>query len=127
MAKDIFHEQVKEALIKDGWIITHDPYPLKHLRKDLEVDLGAEMIIAAEKHAIEIAVEIKSFIGHSEVHDFYKALGQFKTYLRIMRKLDPRRILFLLFHLMLTDPFLVVILVERQWKRKIYECWYSIH
>ncbi|MEM1122330.1 MAG: element excision factor XisH family protein, partial [Bacteroidota bacterium] len=24
-AKDIFHETVKEALVKDGWIITHDP------------------------------------------------------------------------------------------------------
>ncbi|WP_345940538.1 element excision factor XisH family protein [Nostoc sp. UIC 10630] len=26
MAKDVFHQQVKKALIKDGWIITHDPY-----------------------------------------------------------------------------------------------------
>lgn len=24
MAKDVFHQQVKKALIKDGWIITHD-------------------------------------------------------------------------------------------------------
>lgn len=61
----------------------------------MEVDLGAEMIIAAQKHTIKIAVEIKSFVGHSEVHDFYKALGQFKTYLRIMRKTDRNRILFL--------------------------------
>jgi XisH protein len=29
MAKDIFHEIVKEALIKDGWTITHDPYQVK--------------------------------------------------------------------------------------------------
>jgi len=65
------------------------------LKKNLEIDLGAEMIIAAQKHTIEIAVEIKSFIGKSEVHDFYKALGQFRTYLRIMKKTDPKRILFL--------------------------------
>jgi len=25
MAKDIFHEDVKEALVKDGWEITDDP------------------------------------------------------------------------------------------------------
>ncbi|NEO17540.1 element excision factor XisH family protein, partial [Moorena sp. SIO3E8] len=25
-AKDQFHDLVKDALINDGWIITHDPY-----------------------------------------------------------------------------------------------------
>jgi hypothetical protein len=29
MAKDIYHENVKNALIKEGWTITHDPYSLK--------------------------------------------------------------------------------------------------
>jgi XisH protein len=29
MAKDIFHNTVKTALQKDGWIITHDPYKLR--------------------------------------------------------------------------------------------------
>jgi XisH protein len=28
MARDVFHEIVKEALIKDGWIVTHDPLTL---------------------------------------------------------------------------------------------------
>nr|WP_017306237.1 element excision factor XisH family protein [Spirulina subsalsa] len=28
-AKDTYHEAVKNALIKDGWIITFDPYPIK--------------------------------------------------------------------------------------------------
>lgn len=28
MAKDIYHQIVKEALLKDGWTITHDPYLL---------------------------------------------------------------------------------------------------
>lgn len=26
MAKDIYHQLVKAILIKEGWIITHDPY-----------------------------------------------------------------------------------------------------
>ena len=29
MAKDIFHQQVKNALIKDGWKITHDPLTIR--------------------------------------------------------------------------------------------------
>ena len=28
MAKDIYHQHVKDALVKDGWVITHDPYYL---------------------------------------------------------------------------------------------------
>ncbi len=27
-AKDIYHDAVKNALIKDGWTITADPYPI---------------------------------------------------------------------------------------------------
>lgn len=27
--KDVYHELVKQALIDDGWTITHDPYPLQ--------------------------------------------------------------------------------------------------
>ena len=26
--KDMYHETVKRSLIKDGWIITHDPYTI---------------------------------------------------------------------------------------------------
>lgn len=95
MAKDIFHEQVKDALIKDGWVITHDPYPLNYLKKKMEIDLGAEKVIAAEKENFKIAVEIKSFLSHSRLYDFHTALGQFRTYRRIMRKTDTERILFL--------------------------------
>ncbi len=29
MAKDIFHQQVKTALIKDGWTVTHDPLTIR--------------------------------------------------------------------------------------------------
>jgi XisH protein len=41
MAKDLFHEAVKKALIKDGWTITDDP--LRLLSKEeggIETDLG---------------------------------------------------------------------------------------
>ena len=48
-AKDIYHDTVKRALQKDGWIITHDPFPLQIGRKRLSADLGAERLINAEK------------------------------------------------------------------------------
>lgn len=47
-AKDIYHDAVKNALIKDGWIITDDPLHLKWGQKDMYVDLGAKQLLAAE-------------------------------------------------------------------------------
>jgi hypothetical protein len=32
-AKDIYHDHVKEALEKDGWTITDDPYKLEYGKK----------------------------------------------------------------------------------------------
>lgn len=50
MAKDIYHQIVKEALIKDGWTITDDPYLIpRSNKKPYEVDLGSEKFIAAER------------------------------------------------------------------------------
>ena len=75
--KDTFHEVVKNALVKDGWTITHDPYTLEYNRETLYVDLGAEAPIGAEKAGRRIAVEIKSFLGKSGITDLYNALGQY--------------------------------------------------
>jgi hypothetical protein len=49
-ARDIYHASVKHALVKDGWIITHDPLILKLGKKDLFVDLGAMQLLAAERN-----------------------------------------------------------------------------
>ena len=38
-AKDIVHDNVKNALIKDGWNITSDPLKLQWGNKDLYIDL----------------------------------------------------------------------------------------
>ena len=69
-AKDIYHDTVKNALIKDGWTITADPYGLKWGKDDLYVDMAAEKLIVAEKNEKKIAVEVKSFIGRSKMYDF---------------------------------------------------------
>ncbi len=68
-AKDIFHDNCKNALIKDGWTITDDPLSLKIGERDLFVDLGAEKLLVAEKADKKIAVEIKSFVNRSEMRD----------------------------------------------------------
>jgi hypothetical protein len=79
-AHDAFHDAVKNGLIKEGWTITHDPYPLEYGGKDLYVDLGAEKMIAAERGNQLIAAEIKSFIGPSVITDYHAAPGQFLNY-----------------------------------------------
>ena len=95
MAKDRYHYLVKEALIKDGWIITHDPYTLRDWDPDWEIDFGAEKIIAAEKENEKIAVEVKSFLELSFAYEFHKALGQYLNYRASLGELEKERTLFL--------------------------------
>jgi hypothetical protein len=94
-ARDIYHDAVKAALVKDGWHITHDPLIVKWGQKDLYVDLGAEQLVAAEKGGRRIAVEVKSFVGPSEVEDLKNALGTHILYHDILARLAPDRILYL--------------------------------
>ncbi|HEY6329668.1 MAG TPA: XisH family protein [Blastocatellia bacterium] len=94
-ARDIFHYQVKNALIKDGWLITHDPLRLRWGGKDLYVDLGAEQLIAAERAGRKIAVEVKSFVGESEINDLERALGQYVLYHDVLEEREPDRELYL--------------------------------
>jgi len=95
MAKDVIHDQVKQALIKDGWTITHDPYTISFGGRHGYVDLGAEKILAAEKSGQQIAVEIKSFIGRSTVSELEKAVGQYAVYRSWLSRTEPQRIIYL--------------------------------
>jgi len=97
-ARDRYHNQVKTALQRDGWIITHDPLNLKWGVKDMYVDLGAEQLLAAEKGLRKIAVEVKSFLGSSEIADLERAVGQFVLYSSVLREVDPERMLYLAVH-----------------------------
>ncbi|NEO77680.1 XisH family protein [Moorena sp. SIO4G3] len=96
MAKDVFHQQVKNALIKDGWNITHDPLTIRIGEAvKLQIDLAAEIAIAAERDSDKIAVEIKSFIGESDISTFHTALGQYLNYCQALEELEPERIVYL--------------------------------
>jgi len=94
-ARDLYHDQFKNALINDGWNITHDPLRLSWGDKDMYVDLGAERLLAAQKNECFIAVEIKSFTGPSDMEDLEKAVGQYVLYRSVLAKRDPRRELYL--------------------------------
>lgn len=110
-AKDLYHPIVVVALKKDGWDITHDPYPLQAGRLDLAIDLGAEKILAAQKGTEKIAIEIKSFLGSSKISAFYGALGQFITYREALLTQESDRRLFLavpsdVYNKFMIDPFI---------------------
>ena len=49
MARDLFHEIVRSAIEKEGWTITDDPLSIRCGGVDLQIDLGAQRLIAAQK------------------------------------------------------------------------------
>ncbi len=93
-SKDIYHDVVCNALIKEGWTITHDPLFLRG-KKDMYVDLGAERLIAAQKAKDAIAVEVKSFVGASGMVNLEKALGQYLIYRDVLQAQNSTRKLYL--------------------------------
>ncbi len=95
MAKDKDHYIVKEALVKDGWTITHDPYYIETPGIPYEADLGAEKLIAASKGIEKILVEIKTFNNLSKVYDFHLAIGQFHNYKVNLVDQEPDRVVFI--------------------------------
>lgn len=96
MAKDIFHDAAKHALEKAGWTITHEFYPIRDKIRDIryDIDLAAERVIAAEKGAEKIAVEVKSLLQPSLTYEFHAVLGKFLVYLHGLKHQEPERVLY---------------------------------
>jgi hypothetical protein len=95
-AKDIYHNTVIQSLKADGWTITHDPLYIAYGGRNLFVDLGAEHeAIAAQKESQKIAVEIKSFLNPSPIHDLQDAVGQYDIYRSVLLEVEPGRLLYL--------------------------------
>jgi len=104
-AKDIYHDCVKLALQKEGWIITADPLYIQSGNEDFYVDLGAERIIAAEKGNEKIAIEIKSFSAPSRMYAFHEAVGQYWNYSVALQEEHFDRTLFLAIPLDVYESF----------------------
>jgi hypothetical protein len=88
-ARDLYHDAVKTALIKDGWDILADPYRIQYKDVDLYADLAAERPIAIEREGQKIVVEIKSFVGRSLMTDFHLAVGQYNVYKMLLQETAP--------------------------------------
>ena len=94
-AKDIYHDSVKNALLKDQWTITADPYFIIYKQLRLVADLAAERAFSAEKGNEKIVVEIKSFINPSFIYDLERAVGQYIVYRNFLSRTAPEYKLYL--------------------------------
>ncbi len=118
MAKDVFHQQVKNALIKDGWNITHDPLTIRISEAvKLQIDLAAESAIAAQRDSEKIAVEIKSFVGDSDISAFHTALGQYLNYCQALEEQEPDRIVYLAIPVETYQDFFQLPFIQRALRR----------
>lgn len=94
-AIDQIHNAVRNALIKDGWTITDDPFVIAYAEVTLFADLAAERALALERGDRKIVVEVKSFGGRSPMHDLKIMLGQYDLYRTFLPMVAPDRQLYL--------------------------------
>ena len=124
-AKDFFHNTVKMSLEKDGWIITDENLFIEVEDVDFYIDLTAEKMLVAEKTGKKIAVEVKSFLGASDVTEFHSALGQCLNYRSALRLTEPDRTLYLaipedVYKEFFMRRFIQRVIVEHQLKLLIF-------
>ena len=103
--RDSIHNLVKQAIIKDGWKITDDPYVISYGDRFLFIDLAATLastvnqaqgsFIGATKENQRIAIEIKDFRGQSVIADLEQAIGQYTLYQLLLSRIEPERELYL--------------------------------
>ncbi|MGB3692224.1 MAG: XisH family protein [Spirulinaceae cyanobacterium] len=123
--RDIYHQAVKNALEKEGWIITADPLLIKIGGVKLYVDLAAERLIEAERNNDKIAVEIKSFVAASAISEFHGAVGQFINYRFALQQKEPERTLYLavpwdVYQTFFSLPFVSKLIENQQIKLIVY-------
>ncbi len=103
--RDAIHDLVKQAITKDGWTITDDPYVISYGERFLFVDLGATQyaslkgaqgrFIGAYKDSSRIAIEIKEFRGRSIIADLEQTIGQYVLYRLLLNQVDTGREIYL--------------------------------
>ncbi|OQY46248.1 MAG: XisH protein [Anaerolineaceae bacterium 4572_78] len=86
-AKDKIHTPVKNALIKAGYTVTHDPYTLWYGSERVYIDMAAEWTSPPEHIII---IEVKSFVKASIIRDFEDVLGQYIFYFGILKLTQPK-------------------------------------
>ena len=117
MARDKYHSVVRAALEKAGWTITDDPFVINVGTTDLQIDLGAQRLLAAEQGNERIAIEIKVFGNVSLVQAFHTAVGQYMNYRVNLEEYHPERQLFLAVPKRIFETFFASELAIRSVKR----------
>lgn len=102
--RDAIHNIIRQALTKEGWEITDDPYVISYGERFLFIDLAARLdvlngiagrFIGARRGSSRIAVEIKEFRGNSAIADLEQAIGQYVLYRLLLEQVDSERELYL--------------------------------
>ncbi len=123
---DLYHDAVKQALIKDGWVITDDPFIIEFKGLRLYADLGAEKTITAERNGRKLVVEIKVFGSLSLINDLEKAVGQYGIYRTFLKRVNPERLLYLaisqeVFQDFFQRPAIQEIIVDQQIRLLVFD------
>src|SRR5207244_12665359 len=87
--KDQIHEAVKNALIKDGWTITDDPYRIEYEEADVYADLRIEKGNAGGGAQRVLVIEIKEFTGVSPMHRLEQTLDHDQVCRSNQRQITP--------------------------------------
>jgi hypothetical protein len=85
---------VRQALIKDGWIITHDPLTLSFGVHNLYVDLGAERVLAARRLVLAVPLDafdtiLSTELGRAIREDYALSILVFDATQEIIRQWLP--------------------------------------
>lgn len=88
--------------------------------------MGAEKLFAAEKQGRKIAVEVKSFVSDSPVHDLEEAVGQYIVYEDILELSEPERIIYLairaeIYAQIFSEPIGQLLLEKKRFKLIVFE------
>ncbi|MDJ0660421.1 MAG: XisH family protein [Crocosphaera sp.] len=111
-AKDTYHDAVKNALIKEGWKITADPYPIKYEEVKLFADLAGEKTLSAMKGEQYIVIEVKSFNSPSPMREFETALGQYLIYQTFLSITHPNYTVYLAISQKIYEKFFTQIAIQ---------------
>lgn len=88
--------------------------------------MGAEKLFAAEKQGHKIAVEVKSFVSASPVHDLEEAVGQYIVYEDILERSEPERIIYLairaeVYAQIFSEPIGQLLLEKKRFKLIVFD------
>ncbi len=117
--KDRIHEAVKNALVKDGWTITDDPFRIVYEDTDVYADLRIVKALEGTTLQRALVIEIKGFTGDSPLHNLENALGQYELYRIYLKNIAPEDKLYLaisatVYEEQFTRPAFTIIIEEKQ-------------